>query len=208
MTFANFCTLFLFFLVAGSLSVTGWFFITRGEEIVLEDGTKKRNGKIFKNWYFFWTKQKPCKKKIYFDENHIAVLLAEIKSYFYAEGLTHISRVGRTVMIVKPELFYDQMKLIEKNYQIRFFDKGGGQYAIYKEYPNYVYAYWVKDPLAVCATCFSSIYGSIFYWSLVALVKKPLFTWSGSPALAAIFFWIAFCFSLSVLNTALAKKFN
>lgn len=208
MSFETFCTLFIFFLVAGSLAVTGWFFITRGEEITLEDGSKKRNGKIFKNWYFFWTKQKPCKKRVFYDENHLALLVSEIEDKFYKDYIMHIKRIEKMLVILQPQLFYNEMRWIEKAYQVKFFDKGNGHFSVYKEYPNYVFPYWVKDPLAVCATCFSSIYGSIFYWGLVALVKKSLFAWSDSPALAAIFFWITFCFSLSVLNTALAKKFN
>ncbi len=81
-------------------------------------------------------------------------------------------------------------------------------YLPYKVYTNYVFPEIIRTPLAECATCFSSIYGSIFYWSAVALIEQKLFNWSNIPWLAAIFFWGVFCFSLSVLNTALAKRFN
>lgn len=209
MSFEIFILVFFAVIFLGSLAVTGWYFITRGEEKLMEDGSKKRVGKVFKNWYFFWTKTKPQKKKVWFDEAHLFDLFVKIKPKFLvSRDVYDLVQEGVTFKIQQAQKWYEEMRWIENAFDVKFFDKGGGIYSVYKEYDDFVYPYWVRDPIAVCATCFSSVYGSIFYWVLVALPKQSIFGWANTPWLAAVCFWIAFCFSLSVVNTALAKRFN
>lgn len=209
MSFEIFIGVFFILVFLGSLAVTGWYFITRGDEKILEDGSKKRVGKIFKNWYFYWTKVKATKKKVYYDEAHLYELYIKIKPKFHVgRELFDLVQTGVKFNITQPEKWYEEMRWVENAYDLKFWDEGGGVYCVYKEYDDFVFPYWLRDPLAVCATCFSSLYGSLFYWLLIALVKAPVFAWSNTPWLAAVFFWIAFCFSLSVVNTALAKRFN
>ncbi len=209
MSFEIFLLVYFGIVASGTLAVTGWYFISRGEEIILEDGSKKRVGKIFKGWYFFWTRTKPLPKRVYFDEAHLFELFVKIKAKFMiTRDQYDIVQEGVILKISQAQKWYEEMRWIEGAYGIKFFDKGGGDYSVYKEYDEYVYPFWIRDPIAVCATCFSSIYGSAFFWLLIALVKIPMFAWSGTPWLAAVFFWISFCFSLAVLNTALAKRFN
>lgn len=197
------------FLIFGSLAVTGWYFITRGEIKVREDGSKVKTGKIFRDWYFYWTKTKPNKEKVFLNEANLYELYLKIRDQYRAKELfAAISVEGTSLMFKSPEKFNEERRWIEKAFTVKFFDKGGGMYAVYKEYDDFVFPAWVRDPLAVCATCSASVYGSIFYWLLIALVDVDLFAWSSAPMWAAFAFWVAFCFTLSVLNTALAKAWN
>lgn len=209
MSFEIFILVFFAVIFLGSLAVTGWYFITRGEEKILEDGSKKRTGKVFKNWFFFWTKTKDVKRRVWYDEAHLFGLYSEIKGKFVITKNSYdINQIGDRFVITQPQKYYEEMRWIENAFEVKFYDLGGNDYRVYKEYDDFVFPYWVRDPLAVCATCFSSIYGSIFYWILIALPKAKVFGWAHIPWLAATCFWIAFCFSLSVINTALAKRFN
>jgi len=209
MSFSLFMLLFAGFLIFGALAVTGWYFITRGEIKVREDGSKVKTGKVFREWYFFWTKKKKEKERVYLNEANLVELYLKIRDQYRANPIYAAITVEDKSMVFKtPEKFNEERLWIEKAFDLKFVDKGGGVYSVYKEYDAFVFPAWVRDPLAQCATCFSSIYGSTFYWLLIALVKENLFAWATTPWLAAVFFWIAFCFSLSVLNTALAKRWN
>lgn len=209
MKFEIFLLVYAGFLIFGSLAVTGWYFITRGEIKVREDGSKVKTGKIFRDWYFFWTKMKPKKERVFLNEANLYELYLKIRDQYRAKELfAHIGVEGKSIVFVHSEKFNEERRWVEKAFEVKFYDQGGGMYSVYKEYDDFVFPAWVRDPLAVCATCFASVYGSLFYWPLVALVKVELFSWATIPWLAAVLFWIAFCFSLSVLNTALAKRWN
>lgn len=216
MTFETFIQSFLIIIILGTLTVTGWFFITRGYEQLMEDGSIYRYGKIFKAWYFFWTKKKKEKERVYFDNAHLMTLYYEIRKKFQYNAQVS-GKKPFAIWVDGDEMYIDiftitdyieKIREIENDNKIKFFDIGTGQYKVYKEYDQYVYPEWIRDPLAACATCFSSIYGTAFYWLLIALCDVNLFAWSSYPVLASVFFWISFCFCLSVINTAIAKKYN
>ncbi len=82
MNIIQFLQFFLIITTLGALSVTGWFFITRGDEEILPDGSGKKVGKIFKGWYFFWTKEKKPKHRIYYRGDELDKLIAELRSNF------------------------------------------------------------------------------------------------------------------------------
>lgn len=213
MTIIQFLQFFLIITAFGTLAVTGWYFITRGDEETLPDGSKKRTGKIFMGWYFFWTKEKSRKKKIFYQGEQLQKLVAELRSnYLILDFDTDGFHFTVTVQPGKEAAATDissYINDIEKKWDIKIKGFNGlKHFKAYKEYPEYVFPELVRTPLATCATCFSSIYGSIFYWGAVSLVQQKLFDWSYIPWLAAVFFWGVFCFALSVLNTALAKSFN
>lgn len=210
MNIQDFIIVYLFILFTGTFAVTGWFFITRGKETVLEDGTKKRTGKVFKWWYFFWTQKKFKNKRIYFDEPHLFDLYLEIKARFYRNGRCLLSVKENSLTLEEPSSFIEEIRWVERAHNVHIYQRteGSNIFGIYRIEEVFLFPWWVRDPLASCATCFSSIYGSIYYWLLIALIGNGLFEWSTYPVLASIFFWITFCFTLSITNTALAKKYN
>ncbi len=216
----QFLTFFLLLTIAGTLAVTGWYFITRGEEETRPDGSKKRVGKIFKGWYFFWTREMPLKKVVFYKNEELQKLLKELSdNYPYLVFTT----IGETwFKIIDPAYDYYQDKVqkvapliakllpeMAEKWELKIMEQSAlHNFEAYKLYPQYVFPEWVRSPLAECATCFASVYGSAFYWLVIAMVKEPLFAWSNGCGVTAIFFWIVFCLQLAVLNTALAKRFN
>lgn len=56
---------FILLCIVASLAITGWFGATRGEVIVQADGTRKKSGKIFMAWYFFWAKKDKQGKNVF-----------------------------------------------------------------------------------------------------------------------------------------------
>lgn len=68
----------------------------------------------------------------------------------------------------------------------------------YKEYDLYVFPVWVRKPVVDCIKCMPSVWGTLIYWTTV-LIAFP-FDWKMFPL------WIAYCFSLSYVNTFLYSK--
>lgn len=185
----------------GSLTVTGWYFCTRGQENTLPDGTVEKTGMIFKSWYFFWM-QKKGKKKIFYKEHELSKLIAEISSnYPQYSFIPHLYAFETNAP-------FAVVNSIAEKWHIEALVKRAETYAFFKEIDQYKFPEFVRMPMVQCITCMASIYGSIFFWGAVSLIKEPLFTWCVIPWLAAVFFWVVFCFSLSVLNTALVRKFH
>ncbi len=211
MDFYTFLQSFIMIIIIGSIVVTGWYFITRGNEQVMEDGSIHRYGKIFMSWYFFWNRKKNTKENIFFNDEH----LRELYSHIDKKIISQFKQVGHFLVVQENGLTASWKSDFEYHHKVKlmlFGEEGEGVYRVFKEYDEYVYPSWVRDPLASCATCFASIYGSLFYWLLIAICEAGgdvnLFAWCFIPKLAAVFFWIYFCLCLAVVNTAIAKKYN
>lgn len=205
MTLIQFLITYFLFVGLGTLTVSGWFFITRGREEKLPDGSIQKKGKIFKGWYFYFTRIESV-SRIFYSGAELEKLYCEYLSLFPKNDYGIIKSEGNEYLIIekKDADFSDLFikfgkKFVKTESIIRF----------YEEKNNYRFPEWIRDPLAVCATCFSSIYGSIFYWSVITLsCDAKLFSWAANATAAVVFFWVFFCMSLAVLNTAIAKKFN
>lgn len=212
MTLLEFMQFYMYFLVAGTLAVTGWYFITRGEKETMPDGRIHKKGKVFRDWYFFWTKTRGL-KKVFYKGSELDLLWSRYKMEYGEENPFNFSPDYNSwivpVTTENSNYLLHNIRGLEERLQVRA-EIRKNVVSFYKEYDDFVFPAWVRDPLAQCATCFSSVYGSIFYWGVICLGnnKNYIFAWTEYVLLAKICFWIAFCFSLAVLNTALAKKFN
>jgi hypothetical protein len=213
MTLQQFLIVFAAMVTFGTLCSSGWFFITRGRWTTLPDGKKIAEGKIFKHWYLYWNKQRKTKKIVQYKHAQLRMLATRLmpeierrltkknENARMAVTTTAINLYGYTILT--PE----DIEQLQKEHNVIIMHVGLNSIELMAELDDYVFPEWVRDPLANCATCFSSVYGSLFYW-LFTIQAPPLFRWSAMPDFTAIFFWIVFCFSLAVLNTALAKKYN
>jgi hypothetical protein len=202
---------FLGLIAIGTLVVGGWFFTTRGRITVLPDGTQKKEGKLFKFVYFYFMQELPA-EKIYYRGDELTKVASQMEDNLL-RSLQHGARVIVHPAAISIQLGGDDakktLKREAKQLGVSVLDKGDGYYALYKEYPQYLFPEWVRDPLVKCATCFSSFYGSLFYWSTYPFIGKHLYSWMEMPILAsALLFWVIFCFSLAIPLTALAKKYN
>jgi len=207
---------FLIYLLIGALATTGWFAITRGRKEKLPDGTQVQKGKLFKGWYFYWTAT-TGKKNI----NYKGESLRRLHDLYLSEygSDMFLLKVDQTesFLIFSDQYSVDQ-RIINKSLFLQKKQEfesrldclcrvDGEAVVCYKEYSVYRFPEWVRDPLAECATCFASLYGSVLYWVPIWLRKEPSFTWAAQPLFASLFFWIVYCMSLAFLNTGLAKKF-
>lgn len=196
---------YLLLLIFGTLTVAGWFFITRGFTETLPDGTVIRKGKIFRAWYFFITQSSDTERRFY-QGKQLRAISKEIKQLIEMTGSGHLLAVHEgavSLQLTNPGI----LQIITDQLDVQFMPKGDGYYSIYKDYPVYLFPEWVRHPLAVCATCFASVYGSLWYFLAVYFVGD-IFWLFKMPTLAILFFWITFVLQLAVTLTAVAKKWN
>lgn len=198
---------YLGLIAMGSLAVGGWFFTTRGKATILPNGAIKKEGKVFKFVYFYFMEETGT-EKIFYRVGQVTKLIEEMRATgLIPEGIgfniSYESGIVSTTWDGAKKFLYNYCKQVG----VGFLDKGDGYFAFYKEYPVYRFPEWVRDPLVKCATCFSSFYGSLFYWTAYCFIGDHLFLWMQMP-LAPVIFWIIFCFSLAIPLTALAKKYN
>lgn len=215
MTLIEFINLFIKLIVIGSLSVSGWFFSTRGQIEILPNGKKIKTGKIFKAWYFFWTKKKLYQSRAYYAPEQLKKLLIELRANFQKYNFIQEKQTMFKIESVNDKEngvpYFDLVKFIDTvcdKWEVCLDGDNNKGFGVYKNYDEYVFPELVRMPLAQCATCFASVYGSIFYFGVIILSGIDLFTWSTWPVPAMLFFWIVFCLALAVVNTAVAKKFN
>jgi hypothetical protein len=206
-----FLVAYLMLIIIGTLVVGGWFFVTRGSIETLPDGTRMQKGKIFRSWYFFWMQEKSPKRKIYYTGAQLRLLARQQLAPYFGWGNMVVN--DSSLELVGGD-FRKMIGQVENDLNIKFLCKGpvldgdAQIYSIFREFTVYRFPEWVRHPLAQCATCFSSIYGSLFYWGMIPFLGRDLYSWAQMPILAMIFFWVCFCFSLSIPLTALAKKYN
>lgn len=81
MFFINFFISYLLFLLVSSIVITSFFCITRGYVEVMPDGSKRRYGKVLRNYYFFWFRETGTRQIKYVDDE-LANLLDEIRQYY------------------------------------------------------------------------------------------------------------------------------
>lgn len=193
---------YLGLIAMGTLAVGGWFFVTRGWTTTLPNGSVKKQGKIFKGVYFYFMQERGT-ERIYYSGEELQKIADIIKAHLPEA----IIKVFPSTVIIQQQSIAEAVQSLCKQLGYEVLPKGDGYFAFYKEYPVYRFPEYIRDPLAKCATCFSSLYGSIFYWTAYLLIGDYMFSWMRS-GLAPLIFWIIFCFSLAIPLTALAKKYN
>lgn len=211
MDFLHFALSFLAMLTFGALSITGWFFVTRGRKETMPDNSQQKRGKLFRDFYFFFT-QTNGSTKIYFKDDQLKAFLLDaqhdlIKAAVGVHPYLDIHEGKQIYFGNCIEINKEIIRMIGKQYDVHFLYIGRNEYRVAKSYPDYVFPEWIRHPIAVCVTCFASLYGSMFYWLIVPYMQYP-FAWSDVPQFHRFLFWVVFCLSLAVLNTALAKKYN
>lgn len=208
----------------GSIFLCGFFDVTRGSEETLPDGKTKRNGKLFKGWYFFWFKKSPEPLTIFFAGSEFDKLYKNLVREFAMNGYSLNGIVKNDGYIIIPgDLdviilvnFCDKLKCkfisganskdgidIPNQHIIRF----------YKEYPDYYYPEWIRDMMAGCITCSATVYGNIFFWLVYAIANNSIlfstmFSWGDNYYLVLIGVWLSYYVGVSFVSTFLYKRFN
>ncbi len=192
---------YVLMLISGSLFMTGWFAITRGRIEYTVDGEAFKTGKLFNGWHFFWTGGTEISvelkgeqlKSIWFK------IYKELPSLSLNETATALYFNVGDFVIVKEKIFHLEMMSGCKVFQHSSF------IVLSKKVKKYNFPELLRDPISECPTCMASVYGSIYYWSVVLLNNK-IFEWATYPVAAALVFWVFFCIGCAFINTILAKK--
>lgn len=206
---------FALLLLAG-MFINGWYAITRGYKEYYPDGTIRKRGKIFREWTFFWEKEKPEPILKFYSGAELVYLLHKMRIYIKPDMSVGIRNDNELSV---SESFKPMIPIIEKEMDIQMsihWEEGHTMSIVnvWKKYPDYVFPWWMRDMLASCITCFSSLYSTLFYVFIHVLFRWDILrhTLYGCFAddkmwLAIPLTWVTYCFSLAWLNTVLWKKF-
>ena len=153
MNFIQFLTSYFLIVILGSLTVTGWFFITRGTKELQPDGTVKEKGKIFKGWLFFWNKTRESKKRYYYNGRALLDLVNELNNMSpVAFLLLNLSEERNSVKVMpfistsELEKMLKQIGNVHADEQQYDLDGKVTQVKFFKEEEMYVFPWWLRDP--------------------------------------------------------------
>jgi hypothetical protein len=221
-------------LFVAAFVICGWFGITRGRIETLVDGTEEKHGKIFMGWYFFWHRTQG-KKRIYHSgygldkfavnaaQHHLklerVIVGCNSPGYMKCCDATedsiqywHSGPISTEAHVKVRE--HLKAHLIETPIGEGNYPPGAVWVSPYVEENDYVFPEWLRDVMAGCITCHSSVYGTLFFALFHLLVGKDILQAGMYAPFAASFVWvvlatwIVFCISLAYLTTVLYKKFN
>ncbi len=179
----------------------GWFVVTRGQEYISPEGKVKRYGMLFKGWSLFWEQYQL--EKVYYSKEETLIKYGFLQKTRpdIAAKLTYNSFgvLWPDKPISDVEIF-GMSDILACKVDVR---KDGLH--LFVEDPLYTFPEWIRKPLSECVICFSSVYGSAFYW-FVVLQANTLFSWSSKEILAKFGFWGIFCLILACANKYIAQK--
>lgn len=204
-----FIVFWLLLLIVGGFFINGWYTITRGEYEEQVDGSRKKVGKIFKGWYFFWFKEKEDKKLTQYMGSHLIGMYQQIKGMLSAERMLQLyPGFIMTDETIDPFISNIESRLSVKAVLVDDEIEGRKRLFLYKESTDYVFPDWVRTVLAGCITCFSSIYGTIVFFTAHALMYNKLhaiYSWADNVYVAIFFVWISSLMIWAYLNTLFYK---
>lgn len=205
MLFLIFISAYFLLMIVGSLSITGWYAITRGRIEYNAFGTPYRTGKIFKGWHFFWTQHKLEPQSL--EGKRLVDLYVKMK-----DNNVNISGFD---CALKQYLVFENLSLVDRCYLqakydimlIPFNDLNSSEYEVVVYEKIFRFPELVRDPISECPTCLASVYGTIIWWSVQLLSGFEMFSWAGDFIfIALILFWGMFCIGCAFLNTFFIKK--
>ncbi len=204
---------FFLHVLFGALAIGGFFCITRGDWEILPDGSRVKRGKIFMDWYLFWYQKKTAVNCIFYKDDELLKVVRILQ--LQMSNKLNIAMWGRDYVDVIGVVSKEWANEVEIKYNIKVTINnvvGGTRLHLHKEYPLYYFPTWVRDMMAGCVTCHSSWLGSICFWLPFFLVKHGAvenlcFPWTGHYIIALLLTWVAYCFTVAFVVTALWKKY-
>jgi hypothetical protein len=194
------CIYCLMILLATGLCC-GWFVITRGQEYITPDGKAKKYGMLFKGWSFFWEGYQL--QKIYYSKEE-----ALVKFDFLLKTRPDIAAkiTYNKLGVLWPDQPLSEKEILGMEDVLACkVDKRMDGLHLFVEEPLYTFPEWIRKPMSECVICFSSVYGSAFYW-FVVLQTNTLFSWANKENLAKFGFWVIFCLILACANKYISQK--
>jgi hypothetical protein len=196
-TFQTFLFTFFLLLVLGSFVIVGFYIITRGERIKRPDGTYFLKGKILKSWSLFWEKTTGI-RRMYYQGEELTKKHQWLKDCNAALAMRLNIIPNQSCFQLTGALAAEDYSYLRDVFQCQV-EMNETWLFLYEDEPEYYFPEWVRFPLSQCPPCMASVYGSVLYWTLFVIIPLQ-FNWTLYPGIAAGFFWIIFCISLSALN--------
>lgn len=201
----HFLITFLLMLLSGSIFILGFYTITRGKIITLPNGDTEEEKEILGNWQLFWEEVLKYNKQFYYgDQLEFKLkILEQLKPAYMGE--VDFSTKGRKSLIFNKKLLPHEIRDIEFSLNCKIFSNEEIIF-LYDEVPVYRFSEWVRK-ITNCYVCLSSLGGTFMYWSYVYFFPN-IFSDLFNPTAAKVFFWIAYCISLSFVNKVIKENFD
>lgn len=210
-------SLFLLILLA-SLVTNGIYAATRGEYKTEEDGTICKNGKIFRFWYFYWMQFKGY-RDVYFNDDNVRRLWYNMRQMVGHENIQIQSAVTGDFLAIKGNALH-VLATITNLQGVKFkLENTNTEWVAaypYKQYKNYKFPWWIRDAMAGCITCFTSVYGTGIYLLIMWRVSRETLCntlWRAFPCdtmsdlvINGIITWFLYWMALAFVNTVLWKR--
>lgn len=196
-----FALLLLAMLLINSLMIRGLHLILQGRTEIRPDGKKVYHGKIGYPIRAFFDQY--TIEKVFYTDGEFLKLVKK-----FQESFPHIQFIGRcingiTTNEIQLQNFQVNKVAIENvlmcKMEIEFVDKGG-RITFYKEYNKYLFSEKFRDVFYGCPPCMSTVYGTIFYWTVMIYILDFLY----SQQLFVI--WIGYWLALAYTNFLIEKK--
>lgn len=201
MNIPSFILFYCILLLIGTLAITGFYIVTRGERNVLPDGRIRLTGKIFKRWSLFWERTTGV-QRLYFQNDRLKEKYKWLCDYnsFLAAKLEISADSNRLEISGQQDVTPEDLGYIRDMLMCDVhLDRAGRSLSLSVDEPIYYFPEWLRFPLSQCPPCMASVGGSLIYWSLIFLPQYP-YAWSSSPEIAYFLFWLLYMLSLAALN--------
>lgn len=210
-------TLFAYFflsLLAGGIFITGWFAVTRGRYVIQPDGERIWKGKIFSAWQKYWEQTKG-EKKVFYYGHELKIFMLQIEQAFaltpasYRFNHDHPNPMCIIVNADVMQRLKDRFHVFQAgNPDTDILIKSGHNsnefYIMFsKRIKQYVFSDKLRDPLASCIYCHSSLYGSLIWLTIFCIAKHYQ---AGICGHVAFILWPVYLISLSFVTPFLWKK--
>lgn len=210
----NFILLYSLLICLTALFINGWFAITRGRWEFKADGTKYWTGKIF-NKFHYWLQRHEVKWENY-TGNEWMKIFSKFKPFF---NDSQIIGFDTNYVLVKKmterqaSLLY--IYALDKGLNIRIEEPKENNpeknmiITAFKEIHIYKMPELLRDPLGMCITCMSSVYGTLA-WIFWLLLAKHINTIHPSTSVTVFLemswifktgLWVLFCIALAYVST-------
>lgn len=209
MNLTAFMFTFFIMVLVSSIFINGWYAITRGRWETKPNGEKYWVGKIFSGWHKFFQQHK--ERTVYYENGGFLNQWQKVSGFFRSEAIIEVFKTSAHVMMLEKDI--DKLLIYARscgvNASVRKYERENEYLvSIYTVVKDYRFSDLIKDPLALCITCFASIYGALIwaFWMYVFTKIDGQHGLEGSnffidvPLKVNLLMMVVFCISLSYVN--------
>lgn len=214
-----FLLIYLLMIVIATITIKGFYDITRGRWVTNEKDEKVWTGKLFNFWHKYW--QQHTEKIIFYKNEMFRHKWKKIKEFLPDSDIFEFNGNSIEIYLTKNEYKEFQIFAKEKGVNITVRELEHSDFrnpvypantliSIFDTVKIYKFSEYLRDPLGLCITCFASVYGSLM-WVAFYNILQVFWVKTSSHTLALFFevpmyikvaYWVIFCLSLAATLTA------